>query len=77
MTGGDAKLCGRAVEVTDATTFAAFVRRLEDAHGEGPPEQFHLFRADVTEIVHTSVQGDLLVVESWHEGVGHRRVERR
>jgi hypothetical protein len=78
MAGGDAKLSGRAVEVTDPATVAAFVaHRFGDEQGQQPQEAFHLFRADVTEIVHTTVQGDLLVVESWHAGVGQRRVERR
>jgi hypothetical protein len=77
MTGGDAKLGGRAVEVTDPAIFAAFVQHFADARGQEPPGPFHLFRADVTEIVRTTVEGDLLVVESWHEGVGARRVERR
>jgi hypothetical protein len=78
MAGGDAKLRGRAVEVTDPATVAAFVaHRFGDEHGQQPQEPFHLFRADVTEIVRTTVQGDLLVVDSWHEGVGQRRVERR
>ena len=78
MAGGDAKLSGRAVEVTDPATVEAFVaHRFGAEHAQQPQEPFHLFRADVTEIVRTTVQGDLLVVESWHEGVGQRRTERR
>ena len=73
MAGGDAKLSGRAVEVTDPATVAAFVaHRFGDEHAQQPQEPFHLFRADVTEIVRTTVQGDLLVVESWHEDEGER-----
>ena len=75
---GDAKLSGRAIEVTAPATVAAFVvHRFGNEHQQEPSEPFHLFRADVTEIVRTTVEGDLLVVESWHEGVGTRRVERR
>ena len=37
----------------------------------------HLFRLDVTELVLTRVQGDDLVVDSWHAGHGARQVTRR
>src|SRR5215207_9101456 len=47
---GDAKLAGRAVEVTDAETLEA----LGNATGESP-EGSHLFRVDVTELVVTRV----------------------
>ena len=47
--------------------------------GEPPPGPFHLFRADVKEVVLVRVgdPADHLVIESWHEGRGLRRVERR
>ena len=63
MAGGDAKLAGVAVEVTDHPA----------------AEEFHLFRLDVTEVVLTSLhpEGDRLVIESWRPGEGLRRVERR
>jgi hypothetical protein len=77
MAGGDAKLSGSAIEVTDDATVAAFVARFEEERGQVPPEPFHLFRCDVTGIVRTTVEGEHLVVESWREGVGVRRVERR
>jgi hypothetical protein len=78
MKGGDAKLSGRAVEVRDDETKARFVgHRFGDEAAQAPPEQFYLFRADITEIVRTTVEGDLLVVESWHVATGLRRVERR
>lgn len=51
---GEAKLAGRAVEVTDPPT--------EDGS--------HRFRVDVTEVVLTRVSGDKLVVTSWHPGRG-------
>jgi hypothetical protein len=76
MTDGDAKLGGRAIEIVDDATIAAFVGRFEEEGGQEPPEPFHLFRADVTEIVRTTVEGDQLVVESWHHGRGVRRVAR-
>lgn len=74
MAEGDAKIAGRAVEVTDAAT--------KEAHMTGgePPGPFHLFRVDVIEVVRITLGGeppDHLVIESWHEGRGLERVERR
>jgi hypothetical protein len=69
---GDAKLSGRVEEVTDPE----MVARLNEG---APPGPSHLFRADVTElsVVRPAEGGDSLLVESWHEGRGVRRVERR
>lgn len=64
---GDAKVAGRAVEVT----------------GEGPggdaPAEGHLFRLDLTEVVVVRLgePADHLVIESWRPGEPVRRVERR
>ena len=68
---GDAKLAGRAVEITDPVAREAF--------GVPPGEESHLFRVDVTEVVFTRVDeaGEHLVIEMWHEGSGHRLVRRR
>jgi hypothetical protein len=68
---GDAKLAGLAEEVTDPDRRAAVLS-----------EQFresHLFRADVREVsvVRVGDPADHLVIESWHEGRGTERVERR
>ena len=74
MTGGDAKIAGRAIEVTDETAKRAHLT------GEEPTEPFHLFRVDITEVVWITLGGDPpdhLVVESWHEGTGLKRVQRR
>jgi hypothetical protein len=69
---GDAKLAGRVEEVTDPA-------RIQAINQEAPPGPSHLFRADITEVVLTRVGDppDHLVIESWHEGRGLRRVERR
>jgi Pyridoxamine 5'-phosphate oxidase len=70
----DAKLAGRAEEIGDPDLKAA--RRGEDTPG-GP---FHLFRADIAELVVVGLGGeppDHLVIESWHEGRGVERRERR
>lgn len=68
---GDAKVAGRAVEVVDDETKTRVVT-------EGPPGPFHLFRADVAELVVVSLNDDhtKLVIESWHEGRGVSRAER-
>jgi hypothetical protein len=67
---GDAKVAGRAIEVTDPAT----IERINGTE-VGPS---HLFRADVTEVVfvHLNEAGDKLVLESWHEGRGLSRIER-
>jgi hypothetical protein len=73
---GDAKLAGRAVEITDQDQIARIMGTLGSAD---PPGPMHLFRADVTEVVLTKVgdPADHLVVESWHEGRGMSRAEVR
>ena len=63
----DAKLAGLAEEVDDPEP--------KEARGGGSTE-YHLFRADITELVVTGLgePADHLVIESWHPGRG---VERR
>ena len=60
---GEAKIAGRAVDLTDP-------KRLDEGHR---------FRVDVTEVVLTRVgePGDHLVIESWHPGRGLERRRRR
>ena len=73
---GDAKVAGWVEEVIDQEQ----KRTVQAASGgESPPGPFHLFRGEVTEVVLVRVGDppDHLVVESWHEGRGLRRVERR
>jgi hypothetical protein len=57
----DAKVAGRAQEVT------------------APGASSHRFRLDITELVVTSIgePRDHIVIESWHEGRGLSRKERR
>jgi hypothetical protein len=74
---GDAKLAGRAVEVDDP----ALLERLgggEQADAE-EADRAHLFRVDITELVHTRVgdPADHLVIDLWQEGKGLRRMRRR
>ena len=70
MAGGDAKIAGRAVEVTEPAPV------LE--HPDKPPEPYHLFHLEIDEAVLTSLHPDgvHLVVETWRPGKGIRRVER-
>jgi hypothetical protein len=58
---GDAKLAGRAEDVTE------------------PEATSHLFRLDISElvVVRMGEPADHIVVESWHEGRGVERAERR
>ena len=73
---GDAKLTGRAVEVDDP----AMLERLgagDQADGE-EGDRAHLFRVEITELVHTRVgdPADHLVIDHWREGKGLRRLTR-
>jgi hypothetical protein len=68
--GGDVRVSGRAVEVTDPEVIRRFVA------GAGPPEPFHLFRVEVTEVVHTQVEGVDLVVRTWRPGRPVRTIRR-
>jgi hypothetical protein len=80
MADGDAKLAGRAIEVTDQGTIDWFAGQEGEEKGEAPPEPFHLFRVEVEEIVLTTLGGDPpdhLVIETWRERRGVSRVERR
>lgn len=64
---GDAKLAGRAVEVTDPEVLSRF---------ELPGDGSHLFRVDIDEVVWTHVDGQLMVIDMWHAGRGLRQVRR-
>ena len=61
---GDAKLAGRALEVSDP----AVIARINGAQHTGS----HLFRCDITELVVVALgdPADHLVIESWHAGRG-------
>jgi Pyridoxamine 5'-phosphate oxidase len=72
---GDATLSGRAIEIEDPARAAAVFEAI------GHPQQgpAHLFRLDVTEVTTVRIGDppDHLVVESWVEGRGVRRREKR
>ncbi|MGY1637133.1 pyridoxamine 5'-phosphate oxidase family protein [Geodermatophilus sp. SYSU D00742] len=71
----DAKLSGRATEVTDAGEW----RRYADAAGvPGGPGAFDLFRVDLEQMVLTALNEEktALVISSWRPGRGLTRTER-
>jgi len=59
---GEAKISGRGVDLSDPD------REAQDGHR---------FGIDVQAVVLTTVEGDVLVVTSWHPGRGLQRRERR
>ena len=69
---GDAKVSGRALEITDPD-------EIEAVTGDKPSGPFHLFLADISEasVVSLADSGDHLVIETWREGRGYTRRERR
>lgn len=67
----DAKVAGRAVEVTDQAILDEFAEK-------APPGPFHLFRVDIDEVVVTFVGDppDHMVVDFWTTAHGRRTVRR-
>lgn len=75
MPFGDAKLAGRALEVTDLDRFRQLTGR-EDA----ATVDFAMFELDLTVVAITRLGGDPpdhLVIESWTPERGYQRLERR
>ncbi|CAL9535517.1 pyridoxamine 5'-phosphate oxidase family protein [Streptomyces sp. enrichment culture] len=71
MGGGDIRISGRAVEVHDPAEKARYAEEVE------PPEPFHLFRAELTEVVRTYVEDDkYLVLQVWKPGEPLRLIKR-
>ncbi|SFR17708.1 Pyridoxamine 5'-phosphate oxidase [Lentzea waywayandensis] len=72
---GDAKISGTAEFWADKTDY---LKDLYDRTGWMPDGgELDLFRFDVTEVVQLTVEGDGMVVLSWHEGRGTRRVVKK
>jgi hypothetical protein len=67
----DAKVSGRAVEVTDPAVFAKFA-------DQAPPEGMHLFLVDIAEVAVTGVEGEPpeLVIDYWTAAGGRNTVTR-
>lgn len=77
LADGDAKISGRVTEVTDPDELRAYAGGTTPEDVEAP-EDFHLFRVDVDEIVLTTVDQErqLLLVDSWNPTRGTRHIER-
>ena len=74
---GDAKVSGRAEEIDDDERRRQLVAAQGNEGGESLGK-FHLFRADIEELVVTRLNDarDKLVIELWRPGEGVRTVER-
>ncbi|MGW2517128.1 pyridoxamine 5'-phosphate oxidase family protein [Streptomyces sp. NPDC001617] len=71
MGGGDVRIAGRAVEVEDAGMKGAYGEEVE------PPEPFHLFRTELTEVVRIHVEDETyLVAQVWKPGEPVRTLKR-
>ncbi|MEU8028254.1 pyridoxamine 5'-phosphate oxidase family protein [Streptomyces sp. NPDC049099] len=70
MGGGDVRIAGRAYEV-EGERKSGYAKEVE------PPEPFHLFRTELTEVVRTYVEDDrYLVVQVWTPGASLRTLRR-
>jgi hypothetical protein len=74
---GDAKVAGRAVEIDDDEQKAALVKA-QGNEGAESLGRFHLFRAEIDEVVVTRLSDarDKLVIERWRPGEAVKRIER-
>ncbi|MER6384343.1 pyridoxamine 5'-phosphate oxidase family protein [Streptomyces sp. NPDC001118] len=71
MAGGDVRIAGRAYEVVGTAVKEAYVKEVE------PPQPFHLFRTELTEVVRTYVEDEkYLVVQVWKPGEPVRTLRR-
>ncbi|QII08660.1 pyridoxamine 5'-phosphate oxidase family protein [Rhodococcoides fascians A25f] len=71
MDGGDAKIGGVAVEITDPAVLQPI---FDAAPGELVP--YHVFDLDITEIVLTSLVDDHMQIDVWRPGTEVRTVTR-
>ncbi|MCC5476739.1 pyridoxamine 5'-phosphate oxidase family protein [Streptomyces sp. NPDC059680] len=68
--GGDVRIAGRAYEV-EGERKSGYAKEVE------PPEPFHLFRTELTEVVRTYVEDETyLVVQVWKPGMPLRTLKR-
>lgn len=73
MAGGDVRVSGRAIEVTEEDELARFAAGQPE--GE-QPERFHLFRTELSEVVRVHVEDPYIVFEVWHPGHALRTIRR-
>ncbi len=72
LADGDAKVSGRAIEVTEPATLTTYWNALGRTAMEAA-----VFRVDLDEAVVTTVAGDELVIDSWRAGEAPRQVRRK
>ncbi|NEB81659.1 pyridoxamine 5'-phosphate oxidase family protein [Streptomyces sp. SID14478] len=73
MAGGDARVSGRAFLVEDAGTIARYTGQVQVPD----PDDFHLFRTELTEVTRTYIEDDTyLVVQVWNPGREVRTMKR-
>jgi hypothetical protein len=70
MGGGDVRVSGRAIEVTDPQTLSWYAKEA------GAPQPFHLFKVALTEVVRTAVEGEEIVFRAWAPGRPVRTIRR-
>ncbi|MEU4272547.1 pyridoxamine 5'-phosphate oxidase family protein [Streptomyces sp. NPDC026092] len=70
MGGGDVRISGRVVEISDPVELDRY------AEAVGMPMPFHVFRVEPTEVVRTFVEGDDMVIRSWTPGRPVRTIRR-
>ncbi len=78
VTGGEFKLRGRAVEVSDTDTIERYGRALKDATGWRPEGPFHLFAFDIrgAAFIEYLQNGDQLLIEWWPGAPAKERLRR-
>ncbi len=74
---GDAKISGRAIEVTDDAERQAYAQAFKEDNEMDVPTPFDLFRVEIAEISMLRPGGDHLVIEWWRPGEELHRIERR
>ncbi|MEV3857906.1 pyridoxamine 5'-phosphate oxidase family protein [Streptomyces sp. NPDC050095] len=73
MGGGDVRISGRALLVEDPATIARYTDRVQVPD----PNDFHLFRTELTEVTRTYIEDDkYLVVQVWNPGGPVRTMKR-
>ncbi|MEU3313991.1 pyridoxamine 5'-phosphate oxidase family protein [Streptomyces sp. NPDC048387] len=70
MPDGDVRISGRAVEIVDPPELHRYAEEMDTPH------PFHLFHADLAEVVHTTVDGTELVLRTWTPARGLHTLRR-
>lgn len=72
----DAKVTGRAELVTDAATYASFRTWLSRVRGSEQPDDWDLFRVDLSAVAVVFVDDGRLAVDHWSAGGGRSTTRR-